>query len=366
MFDCMCFHWKRIADFSPPRPETFSLPAPMPQWPRGQGFGTGKITLGEIEVVKITKFEFIWIYNLQDRKKGVAFYKPIGIPDGFCSLGHYCQFNDQPLRGFALVAREIAFREPQNSSIWNRDHSPALLKPLDYTLIWSSDNGIERNLGGCGYFWLPQPPEGVPLGTFFCSSHWDSEEELNIACLKNLSPALHAMPSLDQIHALIRHYGPMVFFHPDEHSGGEWVDAFNLEFIEGNKAIVYSSKNGHASFPHPGSYIQGSAKLGIGIRNDATRSNHYVDSSNRYEIIAAEYLGNGVDSEPCWLQYMRKWGPTVVYDSRAELDKIINRLPLIIRYSVENMFDKFPVELYGEDGPTGPKEKDNWVGDERS
>ncbi|PSR89731.1 Vacuolar protein sorting-associated protein [Actinidia chinensis var. chinensis] len=568
MFDCRCFHWKQIADFSPPRPETFSLPAPMPQWPRGQGFGTGKITLGEIEVVKITKFEFIWIYNLQDRKKGVAFYKPIGIPDGFCSLGHYCQFNDQPLRGFALVAREVAFREPQNSSIWNRDHSPALLKPLDYTLIWSSDNGIERNLGGCGYFWLPQPPEGykavgflvtdkpdkpelaevrcvradltdkcesyrlildtnskvpklsfriwntrpsdqgmcgtgVPLGTFFCSSHWDSEEELNIACLKNLSPALHAMPSLDQIHALIRHYGPMVFFHPDEvyrpssvswffkhgallyrsgrsvgepidaegsnlpcggendgtywidlpcddrkeivkqgnlesatlyvhvkpalggtftdiamwvfcpfngpatlkvgimnvslskigqhvcdwehftlrisnftgelwgiyfsqHSGGEWVDAFNLEFIEGNKAIVYSSKNGHASFPHPGSYIQGSAKLGIGIRNDATRSNHYVDSSNRYEIIAAEYLGNGVVSEPCWLQYMRKWGPTVVYDSRAELDKIINRLPLIIRYSVENMFGKFPVELYGEDGPTGPKEKDNWVGDERS
>lgn len=102
------------------------------------------------------------------------------------------------------------------------------------------------------------------------------------------------------------------------------------------------------------------------MRNDAARSNFSVDSSTCYEIMAAEYLGEGIVREPCWLQFMRKWGPTFVYDSRAELGKIINRLPLALRNSVENIFDKLPVELYGENGPTGPKEKKNWEGDERS
>ncbi|XP_059626098.1 hypothetical protein At1g04090-like [Cornus florida] len=569
MFGCKCFHWSRVLDFSPPEPESFSLPAPIPQWPQGHGFATERINLGEIEVLKITKFEFILECNLlQDKKKGVSFYKPVGIPDGFFCLGHYCQSNDQPLRGFVLVVREVGLREPQNSFICNPDNSPPLLSPLDYTLVWSPDDGSEENLEGCGYFWLPQPPEGykamgfvvtnkpdkpeleevrciradltdkcetyclildtsskfpklpfqvwstrpshrgmlgrgVSVGTFFCSTYWSSTEDLHIACLKNSDPILHAMPDLDQIHALIRHYGPTVYFHPDEayfpspvswffkngailckknelvgeaidpegsnlpvggtndgeywidmpsddrresvmqgnlenaklyihvkpalggtftdivmwvfcpfngpatlkigimnlalskigqhvcdwehftlrvsnftgelwsiyfsqHSGGQWVDAFDLEFIEGNKTIVYSSKSGHASFPHPGSYLQGSKKLGIGVRNDAARSDYYMDSSIQYEIIAAEYLGDGVVSEPCWLQYMREWGPTIVYDSRTELDKIIKLLPLMLRYSVENIFDKFPLELYGEEGPTGPKEKNNWVGDERS
>ncbi|KAK2973720.1 hypothetical protein RJ640_029149 [Escallonia rubra] len=567
MFGCGCLHWRRLPDFSRLEPESFSLPAPLPQWPQGQEFATGKINLGEIEVVEIINFEFIWGCNLsQDREKGVSFYKPVGVPDGFFSFGNYCQANDKPLRGYVLVARQVATPRSENSYNCNPNCSPALLMPLDYTLVWSTDDGSEGNLDGCGYFWLPQPPEGykalgfvvtskpgkpdleevrcvradltdqcdayrltldtssryselpfgvwktrphhrgmdgkgVSVGTFFCSSYWSYGEELNIACLKNLNPKLNAMPNLKQIHALIRHYGPTVFFHPDEvylpssvawffkngalvykrddlvgenidaegsnlpgggtndgeywidlprdnrkervihgnlesaklyihvkpalggtftdivmwvfcpfngpvtlkvgvmnialskigqhvgdwehftlrvsnftgellsvyfsqHSGGEWVDATDLEFIEGNKPIVYSSKSGHASFAHPGNYMQGSSKLGIGVRNDAARSEYYVDSSNQYEIVAAKYLGDEV-SEPCWLHYMREWGPTIVYDSRIELDKVINYLPLTLRYSVESVFDKFPLELYGEEGPTGPKEKNNWVGDER-
>jgi hypothetical protein len=90
-----------------------------------------------------------------------------------------------------------------------------------------------------------------------------------------------------------------------------------------------------------------------------------VDSSTRYEIIAAEYLEGSDLIEPCWLQFMGKWGPTIVYGSRIELDKIINHLPVGFRYSVKNIFDGFPVELCGEEGPTGPKDKNNWVGDER-
>ena len=100
------------------------------------------------------------------------------------------------------------------------------------------------------------------------------------------------------------------------------------------------------------------------MRNDVARSKYYVDSSIKYQLVAAEYLGDGVVTEPCWLQYMREWGPNIVYDSRSEIDKILDHLPFFVRFSVENLVDLFPTELYGEEGPTGPKEKYNWVGDE--
>ncbi|KAE8678989.1 putative ubiquitin-protein ligase [Hibiscus syriacus] len=538
--ECFCWHNKHTDEYDEffplPLSQPFSLPSPIPDWPSGQGFATGKVDLGDLEVVKITKFESVWTcYLLRGKAKGVTFYKHVGIRDGFFCLGYYCQPNDQPLRGYVLVARERVASTPGVC----RDHDsdsglPALRKPVNYTLIWSSDSLRYC----CGLFWLPNAPvgykamgilvtdtpeepddeevrcvrddltetceikyaifstgadqfqvwnirpckrgmfcKGVSVGTFFCSTYFVSE--LEIVCLKNLDPTLHAMLNLNQIHALIKHYGARVYFHPDEdylpssvqwffkngallcengklkalpgddsagnnvkkgnlesaelyvhvkpasgrtftdivmwifcpfngpanlkiglmniqmnklgqhvsdwehftlrisnftgelwqvyfsqHSGCEWVNAFDLEYSEGNKPIVYSSRDGHASFPHPGTYLQGSVKLGIGIRNDAARSKYSVDSSTKYQIIAAEYLGDGVVTEPCWLDYMREWGPTIVYDSRSELDRIINLLPFFVRLSEENIFDVFPTELYGEEGPTGPKEKDNWGGDE--
>ncbi|KAK6645935.1 hypothetical protein PHAVU_L001751 [Phaseolus vulgaris] len=556
MFGCkslLC--WDCVPEFTDPDPLPFSLPSPLPQWPQGGSFASGRICLGEIEVLKVEKFEKVWrCTGLRGKSLGFTFYRPLEIPEGFFCLGYYCQSNDQPLRGYVLVARET------NASVLE---SPALEKPLGYSLVWSIDSHDE-----CVYFWLPNPPtgykamgivvtsspnepeveevrctradltetcetsdllltvkskyakkafqvwntepcdrgmlaSGVSVGTFFCgSAYFDSEEVVDIACLKNLDSSLHAMPNQNQIHALIQHYGPTVYFHPDEkylpssvqwffkngavlytagsskgkaieykgtnlpsggtndgafwidlptdqdarnnlkkgniesaelyvhvkpalggaftdivmwvfcpfngpatlkvalmniemskvgehvgdwehftlrisnftgelwsvffsqHSGGQWVNAFDLEFIKGNKPIVYSSKDGHASFPHPGTYLQGPSKLGIGVRNDAAQSKFIVDSSIKYQVVAAEYLGEGVITEPCWLLYMREWGPTIVYDSRSEIDKIIDMLPPFVRFSVENLFELFPTELYGEEGPTGPKEKDNWLGDE--
>ncbi|KAK2968275.1 hypothetical protein RJ640_016207 [Escallonia rubra] len=566
MIGCECFCWDSVSEYYPLESQPFSLPSPLPTWPQGQGFATGRIHLGELEVVKITNFESIYTCTPnRGNTKGVTFYKPAGVPDGFLSLGHYCQPNDQPLRGYVLVARDVAATEIEDKSISDSmSDFPALRKPLNYTLIWNLDSPHDEY----AYIWLPNAPVGyksmgfvvtnkpyepeldevrcvrddltesceacdtilntvstfskypirvwntrpckrgmlglgVSVGTFFCSTYSGSGDELSIACLKNVGSTWHAMPNLDQIHSLIKHYGPTVFFHPDDkympssvpwffkngallyrdgimkgeaidsrglnlprgetndgefwidlpdndekssylkngniesaelyvhvkpalggtftdivmwvfcpfngpatikagllnvemskigehvgdwehftlrlsnfsgelwsmyfsqHSGGEWVDACNLEFIEENKPIVYSSKCGHASYPHPGSYIMGSSKLGIGVRNDAARSKYFVDSSIRYQIVAAEYLGDGVVTEPNWLQYMREWGPTVVYDSRSELDKIIRHLPFYLRFSVETLCELFPTEIYGEEGPTGPKEKDNWLGDER-
>ncbi|XP_051142029.1 hypothetical protein At1g04090-like [Andrographis paniculata] len=559
---CKCFCWSRVADYVRPCSEYFTLPDAIPQWPQGSGFATSRIKLGAIEVCQITKFEFIWGYNLSmDGKNGVSFYKPDGIPDGFFCLGHYCQSNEKPLCGYVLVARDVDIQEDCCT--------PALSNPVDYSLVWSSEEGGEESFDGCGYFWLPQPPEGyratgflvgnnpkkpdlneikcvradltdpckvqsqilcthsklskaplivcttkplhagmqgrgVSVGTFNCSSSKGLiDNEPNVVCLKNLDHSLHAMPNMDQIHALVSHYGPTIFFHPAEvylassvswffqngallysasnsageaidaegsnlptggtndgkywldlpsdnrrakvkhgnlesaklyvhvkpaiggaftdvvlwifapfngpgtlklgtmniaftkvgqhvgdwehvtlrisnftgelwsmyfsqHSSGEWVNVTDLEFIKGNKPTVYASRNGHANFPHPGDHIQGSPKLGIGVRNDAAHSNYSIDSSNKYEIVAAEYLGDGAVDEPVWLQYMREWGPKVVYGSKTELDRIINSLPLMVRCSLENILGKLPLELYGERGPTGPKEKDNWIGDERS
>ncbi|KAJ4882540.1 hypothetical protein Rs2_32633 [Raphanus sativus] len=264
---------------------------------------------------------------------------------------------------------------------------------------------------------------------------------MNISCLKNLDPSLQGMPNLDQVHALIQHYGPTVYFHPEEtylpssvpwfFKNGALFYRFEDEEAANNlkKGNIESSElyvhvkpalggiftdvvmwifcpfNGPATLKiglltvpmnrigeHVGDWehftfrisnfngeltqmffsqhsgggwlmclILSSSKLGIGVRNDVGKSEFVVDSSERYRVVAAEYLGEGVVTEPCWLQYMREWGPTIVYDSAAEIDKIINLLPLIVRYSIENLF---PIALYGEEGPTGPKEKDNWEGDE--
>ncbi|OAY42017.1 hypothetical protein MANES_09G147100v8 [Manihot esculenta] len=542
MIGCDCFYWSQVNDeFYSVEPQPFSLPAPIPQWPQGQGFATERINLGELEIIKITQFESVWSSNLL-HGKGVTFYRPVGIADGFYCLGHYCQSNDQPLQGYVLVASDANLQKPEVRQLCDsKPGSPALKRPLNYSLIWSTVSHDD----GCGYFWLPNPPagykamgvvvtnkpeepsveevrciradltekcetcdliiskvsktfnnqfqvwntrpckrgmhsKGVSVGTFYCSTYLSSEDDLlDVACLKNLDCTLHAMPNLDQIHALIKHFGPTVFFHPDEdclpssvqwffkngallyqegkdegqhidYRGSNlpcegqndreyWIDLPNdddarnnikrgdLESAElyvhvkpalggtftdiafwvfcpfngpatlkiglmsipmtkigqhvgdwehftlrvsnftGELWQVYFSQHSGGEWVHASDleFIEGSTKLGVGVRNDAAQSKYYIDSSTKYQLIAAEYLGDGVVTEPCWLQFMREWGPTIVYDSRSELDKIINHLPFFVRFSVENIFDLFPTELYGEEGPTGPKVKDNWLGDER-
>ncbi|CAO2839797.1 unnamed protein product [Amaranthus hypochondriacus] len=541
---------------SSPSSATFLLPASLPKWPKGQGFATGTINLGELEVAQINRFELIWGSHLShDKKKSVSFYKPLRIPEGFFSFGCYCQLNGKPLNGYVLVAKDASHER----------NLPALMMPVDYTLVWISDDGM-GTYDQRGYFWLPQSPsgykalgfivttkpdkpssaevrcvredlvddceacglllemvskfnkipfkvfktrpcdrgmfgKGVSVGTFCCTSPWVLGEEMPVVCLKNKYFNRHGMPNLDQIHALINHYGPTIYFHPKEiyfpssvtwffkngallfkegqsigepidpegtnlpaggendkkcwidfpaddrrevlkcgnldsaevyvhvkpalggtftdlamwffspfngpailkigptnfnlgrtgehigdwehftlrisnftgelhcvyfsqHSGGEWVSACDLEFVDWNRTVVYASKHGHACYPRPGTYLQGSSNLGIGIRNDCARSKFFIDSSTKYMIVAAEYLGEEV-IEPCWLQFMNQWGPKIVYDSKKELDKVIKRLPLMIRRTTSNVVGKIPFELSGQEGPTGPKEKNNWFGDER-
>eukprot|EP01018_Ginkgo_biloba_P035712 Gb_30277 [translate_table: standard] len=546
----------------------------------GTDFGMGSIRLDEIELYQVSKFTKIWSCRGGNGNKGVTFYKPVEIPFGYFTLGHYGQPNSEPLHGWVLVVKDnkisldaqttqLLSTQQSEKPILAGRHLPALERPVNYTLVWSSESWKGKQ-DGIANFWLPTPPDGyssvgfvvtntpekpsleevrcvrsdltdncettgliwstessnlsasfsvwnmrpkargmqaqgICIGTFYCIDSLNSKESIPVACLKNVNFSLSAMPNLTQAHEIIRIYGPTVFFHPDEiyfpssvfwyfengillrkkgeataeaiavngsnlpqggsndgeywldlpeddntatkikhgdlqsaeayvhikpmlggtftdivmwifypfngpgtakirsvnlplgkigqhvgdwehftlrvsnftgklwrlyfsqHSGGKWVNASDLEYIEGNKAVVYASKSGHASFPHAGLFLQGNSK--VGIRNDSARSKYFLDTSIYYKIVAAEYLqslgDNETLSEPPWLNYAREWGPKTTYDSRAEINELGKFLPTKLGSSLEHLFKVLPKEVSGEEGPTGPKMKNSWNGDER-
>ncbi|GJZ07677.1 vacuolar protein sorting-associated protein 62 [Tanacetum coccineum] len=152
-----------------------------------------------------------------------------------------------------------------------------------------------------------------------------------------------------------------VFF--SQHSWGTWVSASLLEYASGNKPVVYSSLDGHSSYPKPGLVLIGPAGVNIGLRDDTAKSDKVMDTGVRPMVVSAEYLGSIV-VEPPWLNYERKWGPKIDYD----LDKEINKVEKVMIGKLKKSFDKFvksiPSEVLGENGPTGPKVKNSWSGDE--
>ncbi|CAH8265918.1 unnamed protein product [Arabidopsis lyrata] len=149
-----------------------------------------------------------------------------------------------------------------------------------------------------------------------------------------------------------------------QHSGGVWVDACDLEFQGGggsNKFVAYASLHGHAMYPKPGLVLQGDD--GVGIRNDTAKGKKVIDTGLGYEVIAAEYDGGGV-VEPPWVNYFRKWGPKIDYNVDDEVKSVERILPGLLKKAFVKFVKKIPDEVYGEDGPTGPKLKSNWAGDE--
>ncbi|CAN8253818.1 unnamed protein product [Cochlearia groenlandica] len=144
-----------------------------------------------------------------------------------------------------------------------------------------------------------------------------------------------------------------------QHSGGALLDTCDLEFENGNKPVVYSSLHGHAMFSKAGLVLQGNGGKN-GIRNDMARSDKLLDCGLGYEVIA----GKGV-AEPPWTNYFRKWGPRVPYNIYKSLDSFAKILPRFIRKGFRKLIEKIPFEVLGENGPTGPKVKMDWAGDEK-
>ncbi|KAF7835879.1 DUF946 family protein [Senna tora] len=151
-----------------------------------------------------------------------------------------------------------------------------------------------------------------------------------------------------------------------EHSGGKWVDSSDLEFKSGNKFASYASLHGHAFYSKPGLVLRTGNynNNGIGIRNDTESSDKAVDLGVGFEVVSAEYLGPGIVVEPPWLNYYREWGPKITYDIANELKKVEKFLTGKLKKLFEKFVSKLPSELLGEEGPTGPKVKNSWSGDE--
>ncbi|KAG6558137.1 hypothetical protein Mapa_000318 [Marchantia paleacea] len=201
-----------------------------------------------------------------------------------------------------------------------------------------------------------------------------------VGILKNLSLGRIGEHVCDWEHFTVRvdnFSGEMRRLYMAAHAAGTWWRPHEIEFVPGtNRGIVYSARNTHAMYPHEGENLQGDDKVGIGIRNDTSKSNVFLDTSVDYEFIAVDYRGTkgaGDDhpqtdlfpASPPWVDYMREWGPKIEYDSKSELDKVLKYLPALLRNSVMSLLKKLPDELGGQEGPTGPKEKVSWAGDER-
>nr|GMD71764.1 uncharacterized protein LOC109181809 isoform X2 [Ipomoea batatas] len=489
---------------------TFKLPSPLPPWPKGVDFAKGIIDLGGLQVAQVSNFTKVWSTGEGGPgDSGATFFEPSAIPDGFFMLGSYAQPNNMPLYGWVLVGKDVTGNATGGS----------LKKPTDYDLVWSSEGNAKAKQDSPGYIWVPKPAEGyeavgyvvtaspqkpsvdrircvrsdftnvseiqdliwgvdgfnvysarpkdrgiqapgVPTGAFVAQTNPNSS--VLLPCLKNSNKNLSAMPSSSQIEALMKAYGPMVYFHPNEaffpssvawffqngallytkgnesrgvcayvhvkpmlggtftdmavwlfypfngaakaklefvtlplgkigehvgdwehvtlrisnfdgelksvyfseHSRGLWVSASQLEYLNGtNKPVVYSSLHGHAAYSSPGQYLQGSGD--IGIRNDTAKGGMSMDTGLKFSVVSAEYLGKDI-VEPPWLNYAREWGPKISYDIGKELKKIARFMPGKVKSALEKLVKDLPSEVLGEEGPTGPKWKDNWSGDERS
>lgn len=148
-----------------------------------------------------------------------------------------------------------------------------------------------------------------------------------------------------------------------QHSSGSWVDAADLEYVAGGiRPAAYATLHGHAFYPKAGLVLKGEVERGIGLMDLTAKGGLAMDAAEVADVVsAAGYLGV---EEPPWLQYMREWGPKVEYDEAKEMEKAVRFLPGKLKTAVRNLVKKLPPELLGEEGPTGPKEKASWNGDE--
>ncbi|KAK7853960.1 hypothetical protein CFP56_034175 [Quercus suber] len=454
----------------------FKLPSPLPTWPPGNGFASGIINLGGLQVRQISSFNKVWATKEGGPDNlGATFFEPSNVPQGFFMLGSYSQANNQTFFGRVLVAKD--------------DSGGALKKPLDYTLVWSSESSKIKQDGN-GYIWLPTPPDGykavghvvtsspnkpspdqircvrsdltdqceahtwtwgpgkdkddngfnvyidwffgngallykkgeeskptpieptgsnLPQGGSNDGAYWldlpvdeGAKERVKKGDLGNSQVYVHIKPMLgatftdmaiwvfypfngpakakvemvnvplgkigehvgDWEHVTLRvsnFNGELQRVYFSEHSGGTWVDAPELDFQNGNKPMAYASLNGHAFYSKPGLVLQGSK--GIGIRNDSEKSNLAMDTGLNYSVVSAEYLGSAV-VEPPWLNYCREWGPKLSYDLAEEIKKVEKLLPGPLKSAFDKFIKGLPSEVLGEEGPTGPKMKNSWTGDE--
>lgn len=131
-----------------------------------------------------------------------------------------------------------------------------------------------------------------------------------------------------------------------QHSKGQFFtnDQIDRAFnFQGTQPIIFSSRNGHATFSRAGSNPSEYRKIGgipagvdFFVRNDTALSNFKLDCSKKYELISAEWLGL---RHPTWVTYPFRWGPE---GTSTRLDP--NAVADIVRAAAgEDLSDFLPV-----------------------
>lgn len=108
---------------------------------------------------------------------------------------------------------------------------------------------------------------GVDVGTFACTftapTHY-RPAQCKYRCLKNKHfTRFSCMPTLRQVHAILKEYSPLIYFHPKE----KYLCS-SLDFLFSNGTQLFHSENGSAG---PGTAITANgANLPQGGTNDGS------------------------------------------------------------------------------------------------
>ncbi|KAL1825952.1 hypothetical protein DCAR_0314152 [Daucus carota subsp. sativus] len=153
-----------------------------------------------------------------------------------------------------------------------------------------------------------------------------------------------------------------------KHGKGDWVSSSGLKFESNNKPVVYSSRYAHASYPIDGTFTHRVAaeKIFAGAINETSGSDYKMDTGARYWIVGADYLGGFGIVQPPWLNFARQWGPKKDFKVEVVLKGLEKLVPSVLWKKLEQFLRSLAPELLGEEGPSGPKWKDSWSGDERA
>ncbi|MFS7935408.1 putative vacuolar protein sorting-associated protein [Helianthus anomalus] len=177
-----------------------------------------------------------------------------------------------------------------------------------------------------------------------------------------------------------------------QHAKGVWARPREFEFMNSTRPVVYASLHGHTHYSTPTYHVHMSGKLeesqirmlydefqkmnnsnkynivkgekffGFGPRDDTEKSDNVMDIASRYDLVYTDYKNSG--EEP-WLNYSGRWGPKITYSFAKAVFNIVESLPDKLKELATKALNGLPPELFGEEGPQGPKMRENWTQDER-
>lgn len=166
-----------------------------------------------------------------------------------------------------------------------------------------------------------------------------------------------------------------------QHSGGIWLDRNQLSNWEDGRLVVFSSDNGHASYPDGNSENLSEQKdwtiLGSGVNFGLVNATGYgkrFDAAERFEIMS---VGSTLDSigftEPAWVNFYGRWGRTKESHLSDAAIEHIGELALgsvaTVAFAIPGVSSgiKAAVSHFAkmeEDGPSAPISKTAWNGGE--